>query len=100
MKFKAILTAAALFFPSLAQANPICLNADLAQSNLKDEYGETPQASGITNDMQIVVQFYANTETGTWTIITLRADGMACFMGSGVAFSATPTPPAPEGEES
>jgi len=49
---------------------------------LAERYGEAVQVEGIASN-NTIVQWWANTETGTWSITYLRPDGMACFIATG-----------------
>ena len=63
---------------------------------LASAYGETRQSIGIARENQ-VVEVFASTETGTWTITVTLPNGMTCLVASGRAYKAIQTDPAPRG---
>lgn len=80
----ATLIAATVATPLLAQQRN-CADRELVLERLADAYGETRQSIGIgTNNM--VVEVFASTETGTWTITVTSPQGMTCLVASGQAF--------------
>ena len=48
---------------------------------LSESFGEVGHGGGLTR--QTAVEIWANDESGTWTIITTRPDGMSCIVASG-----------------
>ncbi len=54
---------------------------------LHDKHGETRQAVGLQQNMQ-VMETYANSETGSWTIIVALPTGLACLVAAGEAWQA------------
>ena len=59
-----------------------------------DEFGETPLFTGasvtFTLDNQPVVggsMFFVNQDTGTWSLVSLYNDGMACLVTVGNEFT-------------
>jgi hypothetical protein len=49
---------------------------------LTERYGEAVQVEGLAASATLV-QWWANTETGTWSVIYLHPNGLACFLASG-----------------
>jgi hypothetical protein len=60
---------------------------------LENSYGEGRRGIGMAG-AQTVVEIFANSQTGTWTVIATRPDGVTCLLASGTDFEAL-TPPAP-----
>ena len=58
---------------------------------LTGEFGEMPVVRGLNWSGQIA-EWWANLETGTWSLVTLRPDGYACIPahGSGHEVAAAP----------
>lgn len=56
-------------------------------AGLDSAYGETVQFQGYTK-APALVQFFANTKTGTWSILVARPDGAACIIGVGQGWHA------------
>jgi len=65
--------------PVVAQQN--CGDASAIHSRLMEQYHEAPRTMGMANGSAIVQ--YANEETGTWTILVLNPNGIACLVASG-----------------
>jgi hypothetical protein len=70
-----------LLSPALAQAQPMCGPVEEVQRALLAEFGERPVSVGKTTGFAIVT--FANAEAGTFTIIAVRPDGLACHLASG-----------------
>jgi hypothetical protein len=70
-----------------AAQNPICGKRDSLVAQLERKYGEARQAVGLQGD-NVIVEVYASPDTGTWTILFTRPNGVACAMAAGEAWSA------------
>lgn len=68
-----------------AEAQSVCAPREQIVQRLAEGYGETRQGYGLQN-ASVVIEIYANAETGTWTIIATRPDGAACAMAAGEAW--------------
>ena len=66
-------------------------HADVAQ-RLAAGYGEHRQAISLAAD-NTVMEVYASLETGTWTIVVTRTDGVACLVAAGRGYEPTPVTP-------
>lgn len=96
---KRLVAAALAFLPSIAWAQPQCAPRADAAVLLATVYGETVQATA--NDPSgAMVQFWANVDTGTWTltVIPTGQPETMCFVSSGFGFVGTPQPAAARGE--
>lgn len=86
---KPILTSAALIalmIPSVAQAqNAKCAPREVVLENLATKYGESRQSMGLGANNSIV-EVFASTTTGSWTITVTTAHGLTCLVASGQAF--------------
>lgn len=69
-----------------ASAQVYCAPRDKVASELKDQYGETLQSRGLSANGQSVVETWANTETGTWTVTMTDVSGTACAVAAGQVF--------------
>lgn len=49
---------------------------------LTDRYGETLAAGGLRSDNHLL-EVWAAVDTGTWTVLMTRADGIACVLATG-----------------
>ena len=77
-----ILTASPVFSQN---TNRNCGPRDGIIDRLAERYGEARQSIGLGAQNQ-VVEVYASTETGTWTILVRGSNGMTCMVASGQAF--------------
>jgi hypothetical protein len=92
----AFLAASCMGAPAHAQQGAFCGPRDRIVEQLADKHGETRRAVGLQQNMQ-VMETFANTETGSWTIIVSMPTGVACLVAAGEAFqlSAPETPGEP-----
>lgn len=67
---------------AFAQGNPQCAKRSTVVAELSDRYGETRHAIGLAAN-NAVMEVFASTESGTWTITVTLANGMTCLMASG-----------------
>ncbi len=68
-----------------AQANRNCAARDKVLETLANKYGETRQSIGLGAN-NAVVEMFASTETGTWTITVTTPEGLTCMVASGQSF--------------
>lgn len=94
---KATLIAAAILTAGIAQAQqPCALRTDIV-AQLEQKYGERRVGAGLQN-RGAVTEVFASAETGTWTIIQTRPDGVACAVAAGESWA--DERPAPDGDPS
>ena len=62
-----------------------CANRDIIVERLEAKYGETRQSAGL-NQNNGMVEVFASTETGTWTILVTMPTGISCLMAAGKAW--------------
>lgn len=82
-KFGLALTIAATAMgaaPVHAQGN--CAPREIVVERLKGSFGEGLAAGGLRSESQ-VLEIWAAPETGTWTVLMTRADGITCVVASG-----------------
>lgn len=81
-----ILVTALIFWITAAMAAfaeaPVCNLRNTTVAHLADTYGEQLQMYGLSSD-GIVTEFYANPETGSWTLLASNARGISCYVASG-----------------
>lgn len=65
---------------------------------LASHYGESRRSIGLGANNQ-VVEVYASTETGTWTILVTHPNGLSCLVASGQAYEALTEAPVPGGSD-
>ncbi len=88
-------TGALIASSTLTQAQQNCADRALVIERLASAYGETRQSIGLAQN-NTMVEVFASTATGTWTIAVTNAAGLTCLVASGQAFEALaetlPTP--------
>ena len=91
-----VLTIGALMASStLTQAQQNCAARDLVIERLANTYGETRQSIGLAQN-NTMVEVFASTDTGSWTITITNAAGLTCLVASGQAFERlAESPPTP-----
>lgn len=75
-----------------------CMTRHELVAILANTNGESQQAMALT-DQGVVMEFWANSETGTWTQIASGVDGTSCLVSSGQAWGLTPSDPSPRGNQ-
>lgn len=78
----ATLLAMGLSGPAIAAS---CAPRDTVVDRLATKYGETRQSIGLGPN-NAVVEVFASTTTGTWTITVTSAHGTTCLVASGQSF--------------
>jgi hypothetical protein len=76
-----LLVIALLLLSPAALAQPMCGPLDEVQRALLSEFGERPVSIGEATELAIVT--FANAGTGSFTIVAVRPDGLACHLASG-----------------
>jgi hypothetical protein len=67
------------------QTNRNCAPRQIVLERLATKYGETRQSIGLGAN-NAVVEMFASTETGTWTITVTTPEGLTCLVASGQSF--------------
>lgn len=62
-----------------------CGQRDLVVERLADRFGESRQSMGLAANGQIV-EVFASSETGSWTITVTVPSGITCLIASGQSF--------------
>lgn len=78
--------------PAFAQQN--CAERAVIADRLSSDYGEQQQSMGLSAGG--IVEIWANTDTGSWTILVTEPSGLSCLVASGNNFVITGD--APEGD--
>lgn len=85
------LTAAAVVYlagtADLAAQSRNCAPRDAVVERLATGYGETRQSVGLGSN-NAIVEVFASSETGSWTITVTSPDGLTCLVASGQSFEA------------
>lgn len=83
---------AATLLASPALAQPACRPATDAFQELATKYKELPVFDGLSKRGHRIVALL-NRETGSFTVLSVNAKGIACMIVSGEAGYARPIPP-------
>ena len=75
-----IVMATALPVPAQADS-PSCAPKQRLTADLEMKYGEIAFASGFTINQSI--EFYGNAKTGSWSVVAINPDGVACVVAVG-----------------
>jgi cation diffusion facilitator CzcD-associated flavoprotein CzcO len=62
-----------------------CAPREQVVDRLAEGYGETRQSVGLAAN-NAVLEVYASSETGTWTVTVTMPNGMTCLVASGQAY--------------
>jgi len=87
-----LLTLAALMvalYGAPVAAQQVCDLHETQSNQLKSRYGEQRIGFGMSGPAAIV-EIWANTETGTWTILVVYPDGMSCLKAAGESWQTDP----------
>ena len=68
-----------------AETNRNCGPRPMVLERLANSYGETRQSIGVGSN-NVVVEMFASSETGSWTITVTKPDGETCLVASGRSF--------------
>lgn len=68
-----------------AQAAQQCGKRDIVVGQLSDKYGETRRSMGLSAN-NTVMEMFASSSSGSWTITVTLPDGMTCLVASGQGF--------------
>jgi hypothetical protein len=83
-----------------AEAEEARTCADRAQvvARLAERFGETLRSLGLQRG-DAVVEVYSSEETGTWTILMTRPDGITCLLAAGQRWEQDARPIAAPGSD-
>lgn len=71
--------------PVLAQTAQNCAPRDTVVERLAKRYGETRQSIGLGAN-NAMVEVFASSESGSWTITVTTPQGLTCLVASGQAY--------------
>jgi hypothetical protein len=69
--------------------NAPCAPYEDVSKALADKYGEAVMERGLSQ-AGVMVEWWGNSATGTWTILTITAAGVACIVQAGELFETLP----------
>lgn len=73
--------------PGHTQGSQNCAPRAVVVEHLATKFGESRQMVGLGGNTTMV-EVFASTESGTWSIIVTRPDGITCLVASGQSFEA------------
>ena len=79
------LAAPSLFATTAAAQGRVCAERDKLVAELAKTHGETRQSVGLQRNNG-VIETFANTDTGSWTIIVSLPTGVSCLVAAGEAY--------------
>ena len=85
---KVSLVASLLVLAGTAQAQRLCLPHEQAITKLQQYHGETAKGLGLSNRGPSVMELFVS-DTGSWTILVTRTDGLSCVAASGQSWTPT-----------
>jgi hypothetical protein len=77
-----LLPSAAHAQPAATGPHPLCAAYREVQRQLAAGYGEAPVAVGLRSNGELL-QVFASSESGTWTIVSTTPQGTACILAAG-----------------
>ncbi|MFY0692369.1 MAG: hypothetical protein JXR14_10670 [Paracoccaceae bacterium] len=71
----------------MAQAQSVgrCAQRDVILDTLATNYGESRRSMGLAGDNSII-EMFASSDSGTWTITMTRPDGITCLVAAGSGY--------------
>jgi len=84
--------------PISAQPNRNCAPRAAVVERLATKYGESRQSIGL-GQRGMVVETFASSDTGTWTITVTTPNGMTCLVASGQSWEELAEELPPEGND-
>lgn len=88
---------ALIFATQNAFAANSCAERAIVLQELDATYHETRRAVGIAGT-RVVMEMFASSTTGTWTLIATNADGVTCLVTSGTGFELVTEDLTPSGD--
>ncbi len=80
-----------IFATQNAFAGANCAERSVVLKELAEKYQESRRAMGIAANA-VMMELFASTETGTWTMTVTTADGTTCLVASGDRFESLSDP--------
>jgi hypothetical protein len=77
--------AAVLFATSAEAQGRLCAPRDKVIEQIAGKHGEAQQSYGLQQS-GAVIEIWANTDTGSWTVFVSTPEGMSCLVAVGEAF--------------
>ncbi|MGB0507269.1 MAG: hypothetical protein ACPGGK_13835 [Pikeienuella sp.] len=88
--FIIVATACGSIANAQGQQNQFCAQRTQLVKQLENSHGERQQNIGLQQNAG-VIETFANTDTGTWTIFITLPSGVSCLIAAGEAFQPVPS---------
>jgi hypothetical protein len=86
-KYLAVVACLSAFYPAAADAAS-CAPKGMIEEALGTRFGEVAFAMGVA--VGNLVKFFSNPQSGSWTVVVVRPDGMACVVAQGESLEVDP----------
>lgn len=80
-----------------AQQNRNCAPREAVVERLANTYGESRQSIGL-GEQGMVIETFASSDTGTWTITVTTPNGLTCLVASGQSWEELAEALPPQGD--
>jgi hypothetical protein len=84
--------------PQIADARGVCAPRDRVVERLATAHDEVPIGAGLQSGSRLI-EIWRSPETGSWTVLLTRADGMSCILAAGEHWRKGDPDQAPKGVE-
>ncbi|WP_240931868.1 hypothetical protein [Parasedimentitalea denitrificans] len=81
-----------------AQQNRNCAPREAVVDRLASTYGESRQSIGL-GERGMVIETFASSDTGTWTITVTTPNGLTCLVASGQSWEELAEALPPQGND-
>ena len=81
-----------------AQPNRNCAPREAVVERLATTYGESRQSVGL-GEQGVMIETFASSDTGTWTITVTTANGQTCLVASGQSWEELAEALPPQGND-
>ena len=92
----AVVLVALFSMPEAVNAQALCAPREIVVEQLAGKYGEAVRHRGF-DQRGMVVEVFVFEETGTWTFLFTRPDGISCIAAAGDAWENVDPAPAGDG---
>ena|SRR5688572_28053674 len=78
-----------------ATPEPTCMPREVVVQVLEGRHGETLRATLVSKDGLSVIEVYAASGSGTWTVLRSTPNGISCLLEVGEGYFPGPSEPVP-----
>lgn len=95
----ALVFGAAAIAPPAVSAQTNCAPRDTIVERLQGKYSERLTGGGLQNDQQLL-EIWSSEQTGSFTVLMSRANGISCIVASGQNWNSVVSAAMPDGKAS